>query len=53
MSQLDPSVGLQDGTAVPLTLKIVASTRATARTGASRRDSINFVASANFCRPRS
>jgi hypothetical protein len=53
MSQLDPSVVLQSGTAVPLTLKITASTGATARIGAPRRDSINFVGSANFCRPRS
>jgi hypothetical protein len=38
---------------VPLTLKITASTGAIARIGAPRRDSISFVGSANFCRPRS
>jgi hypothetical protein len=53
MSQLDLSVVPQSGTAVLLTLKITASTGATARIGALRRHSINFIGSANFCRPRS
>ena len=53
MSQLDPNVVPQSGTAVPQTLEITASMDMTARIGASRPDSINFVDSANFCRPRS
>ena len=53
MSQFDPSVVPRSGTVVSLALKITASTGATARIGAPRRDSINFVGSANFCRPSS
>ena len=53
ISRLDPSVVPQSGTAVPLTLKIIASTGKTARIGALHRNSINFVDSANFCRPHS
>jgi hypothetical protein len=53
MSEIDPSAVPQSGITEPLMPKITALTGATARIGAPRRDSISFVGSANFCRPRS
>ncbi len=53
MSQFDSIAAPQGRTRALQGFNITASVGATARTDASRRDSINFAGSANFCRPRS
>ena len=53
MSQFDLVAVPQGRTGARLGLNITALVGATAQIGAPRRDSINFVGSAAFCRPRS